>query len=83
MGELKGRDVNGMHAAQWGKLDTSAISKVKVPAKCTNEQLADAVKQMLIESVDKLYGTNKDKKYVKLVDMIMMRIRGALDKLNE
>jgi len=37
MGDLKGRDVNGMHAAQWGKLDTSAISKVKVPDKCTND----------------------------------------------
>ena len=83
MGDLKGRDVNGMHAAQWGKLDTSAISKVKVPDKCTNEQLTDAVKQMLVEAVNKLYGDSKDKKYVKIVDMIMMRVRGALAKLNE
>ena len=83
MRDLKGRDVNGMRATMWGKLDTSAISKVKVPEKCTNEQLADAVKQMLIESVNKLYGSNKDKKYIKIVDMMMMRMRGALSELNE
>ena len=83
MGDLKGRNVNGMYAAMWRKPDTSAISKVKVPEKCTNEQLADAVKQMLIESINKLYGNNKDKKYIKIVDMIMMRIRGALSEFNK
>jgi len=38
---------------------------------------------MLIEAVNKLYGDSKDKKYVKIVDMMMMRARGALDELNE
>lgn len=33
---------------------------------------------MLVDSIKTLYGTNKDLKYVKIVDMIMLRIRGAL-----
>ena len=83
MADLNGRDVNGMRAAPWPKIDTSAISKVKVSSKCTNEELNNAVSQMLVSAVDALYGDSKDYKYIKIVDMIMLRIRGALSQLND
>ena len=83
MAKLEGRDINGMHAAPWAGADTSAVQKVSVPKNCTNEQLADAVKKMLIESVNALYGDSKEEKYVKIVNLIMLRVRGALQKLAE
>ena len=81
--KLIGRDVNGMHASPWEMVDTSAISKVHVSSKCTNEELCDAVKQMLVASTEALYGDNKDEKYVKIVNLIMQRVREALAQLND
>lgn len=60
MADLNGRDVNVMRAAPWQKIDTSAISKVKVSSKCTNEELNNAVSQMLVSAVDALYGDSSD-----------------------
>lgn len=38
---------------------------------------------MLIESVNALYGDSKEEKYVKIVNLIMLRVRGALQKFAE
>ena len=78
MAKLEGRDINMMRAAPWKGADTSAVQKVSVPKNCTNEQLADAVKKMVIESVNVLYGDNTEEKYIKIVNLIMLRVRGAL-----
>ena len=83
MAKLEGRDINMMRAAPWKGADTSAVQKVSVPKNCTNEQLADAVKKMVIESVNVLYGDNTEEKYIKIVNLIMLRVRGALSQLAE
>ena len=56
---------------------------MSVPKNCTNEQLVDAVKKMIVEAVNTLYGDNKDEKYIKIVNLIMMRVRGALAELSK
>jgi len=71
-----------MYPAAWPKLDVSAIEKIKVSSKASNSELASAIQQMISEAVVALYGNNTDKKYIKIVDLIMLRIRGALEKLN-
>ena len=87
--KLQGIDANGRHAANWGKLDTSSI---KVPALSINEKstnqdaynaMCASIREMLTQAVDVIYGDEKQKKYIKIVDMLMLRIRGALQKLNE
>ena len=84
MAKLEGRDINGMHANAWGKLDTSVIQPYKkLGPKATNEELCEAVKEMLVQAVNVLYGDKKQLKYIKIVDMLMMRVRGALAKAVE
>lgn len=86
---LKGRDVNGMRSANWGKLDTSDIQlpKTDIDSKSSNIEVHNAIcssiKQMLEQAISALYGDQKQKKYIKIVDMLMLRIRGALQKLYE
>lgn len=43
--KLEGRDVNGMRAAPWGKLDTSAIEapKIDISVKATSKELYTAI----------------------------------------
>ena len=83
MDKLVGRDINGMRPAPYGKLDTSAIEAPKLGKKATPDDITSAVRDMIAQAVDLLYGDPKDKKYTKIVDMLMMRIRGALQALND
>ena len=78
MAKLAGRDLNGMRAANWSQPDLTAIQSIKVDAKCTNAQLLDAIKQIVSYSVVALRGNNTDDKYRNIVDMLMLRVRGAL-----
>lgn len=78
MAKLKGRDVNGMRAANWSPPDLSGIKGVKVSAKCGNDELLNAVKTIVSDSVRILRGNAADDRYRSIVDLIMMRVRGAL-----
>jgi len=81
--KIKGRDVNVMRAANWSMPSLADIDKVKVNAKCSNAELFDAIKRIVAASVTALRGTNADDKYRNIVDMLMLRIRGALAKTIE
>lgn len=67
-----------MRAAGWSRPNLAAIKSVKVDKKCSNEELFAAIRQIVSESVIQLRGTNTDDKYRNIVDMLMLRIRGAL-----
>lgn len=78
MAKLSGRDRNGMRAANWSPPDLSAIKDVKVSAKCGNDELLNAVKTIVSSSVKILRGKASDDRYRNIVDLIMLRVRGAL-----
>ena len=81
--KIQGRDVNNMQAANWSKPNLAGIKSVKVDAKCTNAELLEAIKTVVSESVDTLRGTKADDKYRNIVNMLMLRVRGALAKTIE
>ena len=72
-----------MQAANWSKPNLAGIKSVKVDAKCTNAELLEAIKTVVSESVDTLRGTKADDKYRNIVNMLMLRVRGALAKTIE
>lgn len=76
--KVKGSDVNGKQAANWKPANVSGILGVKVSPKCSQKELFDAIKKIVAESVRLVRADSTDDKYRNIVDMLMLRIRGAL-----
>jgi hypothetical protein len=45
--------------------------------------MLEAFKQVEAAAVDLIYGTSKDDKWQKLINLIMLRFRAALDELSK
>lgn len=76
--KLIGRDINGMRASNWAGINLGPIQSIKVKPNCSNDELLDAIKSIISEAATQLRSNNTDDKYRNIVDMLMMRVRGAL-----
>ena len=74
------RNIDNMTAQNWKQIDTSAIDKVQSSSK--NKQLINDIKKIVSSAVISLYGNAQtDDKYIKIVNLIMLRIEAALADL--
>ena len=72
-------DNNKMTAAGWKQADTSVIQSLTVSEKANRSDLFNQIKIAISAAVKIVRGTAKgDDRYVKIVDLIMIRIRSAL-----
>lgn len=76
--KIVGRDINGMRAAGWSQPNLAGFQNIKVSPKCSNAELLEAIKSIVAQSVFALRGIAADDKYRNIVDMLMLRVRGAL-----
>lgn len=83
MSSIKGQDLNGMQAVAWKPADVGGIASVKVAKNCSQSELFDAIKKIVAESVKILRADCTDDKYKNIVNLIMLRVRGALQKTIE
>lgn len=80
---IRGRDSANLRAEGWSKPNLSDLKSITVDAKCSNQELFEKIKELVSKSILILYGSKADEKYVKIVNLIMLRVRGALSKVNE
>ena len=78
------RDINGMQAQNWPVKDTSLTEKVRDNLKSLVSDpklrnLYEALTNVIIASVKDSYGKSSDKKYIYQSDMLMARVRKAID----
>ncbi len=78
---MAGRDINGMQARNWKKADVSAVLSHSVKSKNDNVELFSAIKDVVADSVTAIRGGAWDDRYRSVVDMLMSRIRAAVEKL--
>lgn len=69
-------------AENWKKLNTSSLSKTSFNSHLKqNIQILNSLKNILIKAISELYGTaEKDDKYKKIVDLIILRINGIISE---
>ena len=75
------RDSNSMQARNWKKADVSAVLSHSVKSKSDNVELFSAIKDVVVDSVAAIRGGAWDDRYRSVVDMLMSRIRAAVEKL--
>lgn len=73
------RDINGMTAQNWRSANTKGIMSEKLTSKKDNVKLFDAIKNIVAAAVNEIRGTANDDKYRYIVDLIMMRVRAAIE----
>ena len=79
------RDINGMQAQNWPVKDTILTEKVRDNLKSLVSDpklrsLYEALANVIIASVKDSYGDSSDKKYIYQTDMLMARVRKAIDE---
>ena len=76
------RNNDNMLAANWKALDLSKIDKIQSSSN-KHKQLFNDIKELIKNAINCIYGTAQtEDKYVKIVNLIMLRIQGALETLN-
>lgn len=80
--KISGRDSANLRAEGWSKPNLSDLKGITVGEKCSNQELFEKIKELVSKSILILYGTKNDEKYVKIVNLIMLRVRGALSKID-
>lgn len=73
------RDINGMTAQNWRSANTKRIAAEKLTVKNDNIKLFDAIKNIVSSAVEEIHGSAADDKYRYIVDLIMMRVRAAIE----
>ena len=77
------RDSNSMQARNWKKADVSAVLSHSVKSKNDNVELFSAIKDVVADAVRTIRGGAWDDRYRGVVDMLMSRIRAAVEKVDE
>lgn len=79
-----GLDNNGMIPQQWKTLDASKIQAPNIPEKASNKELFESIKILIQQAIQTIYSdASSDDKVIKVVDLIILRVRGALIDYNK
>lgn len=78
-----GRDIDGMQPRSWKPADVSKVLAPKVSAKASSSELLAALQLSIAEAVRAIRSDANDDKVRHIVDLVMLRVRGALNEFFE